>query len=512
MHKFILTLLLFMGFAQMASAQREFANLELPLRQPEDLVSVADDNGNVCLYFYQNNKLHFTLVSPTGEVLAQHEIPYRWNRDPQVLGTRVTDTDFIFYSRYENGRRDYVRPFAINRKTGAFRSLQDVELDKERNTYFVGGFGDDEHFYMLYTDRKDRLHLYRSSDSPEGLAKMERQIFEPNLPDTRTKDTRLMDLVYVHPDMEQTVVAGYHSGKIYSRDGNIYIIFDGQSLKDLNRKEATTEILALNWDTGKTTYRTLPALEQRNDPSFNSFLFRDTLFRLQLDRDKLNLTAYNFNTLEPVKTYTFSGDQDIAIKSTPVYQRGMRGLFASDVDTVKQTSKVMKKLAEGLPAITVNAFTDSTIQLTIGSYDPPGERNTSSDMSRMVRTPDQYYRTSRGLMMIPGRWVPAYNIPNYYLNSPYYSRYFYDPYGQGGSRPSGPGISTYFRAVLDDNTLAKTDNGTKELVQDKVDKFEQELKSEPDYKTVYRYGNKLHYGYYDRKSKTFRIMEFAPGN
>ena len=128
----------------------------------------------------------------------------------------------------------------------------------------------------------------------------------------------------------------------------------------------------------------------------------------------------------------------------------------------------------------------------------------------MVRTPDQYYRTSRGLMMIPGRWVPAYNVPSYYLNSPYYSRYFYDPYRQGGSRPSGPGISTYFRAVLDDNTLAKTDNGTNELVQDKVDKFEQELKSEPDYKTVYRYGNKIHYGYYDRKTKTFRIMEFAP--
>ena len=507
MHKFILTLLLFAGIAQAASAQREFANLELPLRQPEDLVTVADDNGNVCLYFFQNNRLHFTLVSPTGAVLAQHEIPYRWNRDPQVLGTRVTDTDFIFYSRYENGRRDFVRPFAIDRKTGAFRSLQDVELEKERNTYFVGGFGDDEHFYMLYTDRKDRLHLYRSNDTPEELAKMELRIFEPKLPETRTRDSRLADLVYVHPDMERTVTAGYHQGKIYTRNGTIYMIFDGQPLKGA-KKDATTEILALNWETGETNYRTLPAITQRNKPVFNSFLFRDTLYRLQLDDDKLNLTAYNFTDLKPVKTYTFEGNQEISIKSTPVYQRGVRGLFKSDVDTVKQTSKVMRKLSEGLPAITVDAFTDSTIQLTIGSYDPPAERN-SSDMNRMVRTPDQYYRTSRGLMMIPGRWVPAYNIPSYYLNSPYYSRYFYDPYGRRGAQPTGPGVSTYFRAVLNNNTLAKAENGGKELVQDKLDKFEQELKSEPDYKTVYRYGNKLHYGYYDRKTKTFRIMEFA---
>ncbi|MEJ8757678.1 hypothetical protein WG947_11755 [Pontibacter sp. H259] len=507
MYKFILTLLLFVGFAQRASAQREFANLELPLRQPEDLVTVADDNGNVCLYFYQNSKLHFTLVSPTGNVLAQHEIPYRWSRDPQVLGTRVTDKDFIFYSRYVNGRRDYVRPFAINRKTGAFRSLQDVELQKERNIDFVGGFGDDNHFYMLYTDHKDRLHMYRSSDSPEGLAKMEYKLFEPNLPKTRAKDTRLMDLMYVHPDLEQTVMAGYHSGKIYTRNGNIYMIFDGYELKDAKNK-ATTELLTLDWNTGKTAYQALPVLEQRNDPSFNSFLFRDTLFRLQLDKEKLNLTAYSFKDLKPLKTYTFSGEEDIAIKSTPVYQRGVGGLFKSDVDTVKQTNKVMRKLAEGLPAITVDAFTDSTIQLTIGSYNPPTER-TTSDMNRMVRTPDQYYRTSRGLMLIPGRWVPAYNIPSYYLNSPYYSRYFYDPYGQGNTRPSGPGVSTYFRAVLDNNTLAKTTGGEKEVLQDKVDKYEQDLKSEPDYKTVYRYGNKLHYGYYDRKTRTFRIMEFA---
>ncbi len=506
MHKFILTLLLFVGFAQVASAQREFANLELPLRQPEDLVSVADDNGNVCLYFYQNNKLHFTLVSPEGTVLAQHEIPYRWNRDPQVLGTRVTDNNFIFYSRYETGRRDYVRPFAINRKTGAFKSLQDVELDLERNTFFVGGFGDDEHFYMLYTDKKDRLHLYRSSDTPEGLARMDRRIFESNMPDTRGRNNRLTDMIYVHPDLEQTVMTGYHSGKIYTREGNIYMIFDGYELKD-KKREATTEILALDWETGKTNYKTLPALEHRNDQTFNSFLFRDQLFRVQLDKKELKLTAFDFNSLQPVKTYTFDGEEEIGIKSTPVYQRGMRGIFTAEVDTVKQTSKVMKKLADGIPAITVNAFTDSTLQLTIGSYDPPSDSR-QTDMNRMVRTPDRYYRTSRGLLYIPGRWTPAYNIPSYYLNSPYYSRYIYDPYRDGGA-PSGPGISTYFRAVLDNNTLAKVEDGEKEVIQDKVDQYEQELKSEPDYKTVYRYGNKLHYGYYDRKTKTFKIMEFA---
>src|SRR5690606_36031238 len=128
-------------------------------------------------------------------------------------------------------------------------SLQDVELDKERNTYFVGAFADDDHFYMLYTDRKERLHLYRSSDEMQGLARMDYQLFDPKLPATRVRNARMTDLVYVHPDMEQTVLAGYHQGKIYTRNGNVLVIFDGYSLKG-SKKEATTELLTLNWDTG----------------------------------------------------------------------------------------------------------------------------------------------------------------------------------------------------------------------------------------------------------------------
>jgi hypothetical protein len=495
----------------MASAQKEFANVDLTLRHPDDLVSIADDEGNVCIYFFQNGKLNFSLVSPTGEQIAKHEIPYRSSQDPQVLGTRITDDEFVFYSRYTNGRREYVRPFAINRNTGAFRSLQDQQLDLERGAFFVGGFGNDDHFYMLYSDKKDNLYLYRDSD--DDVAHMELKTFKPDLPQERERYGRLSDLIYVSPDLEHTVFTGHHRSKIYTRGDKVYMIFDGYDLKG-KRNEATTEILALDWNTGKTSYRTLPALEQKGDPSFNSFLYNNTLFRVQLDKDALNLTAFDFNTLQPVKNYSYKDDEEISIKSTPVRQRGAKALFSSDNNVIEKTSKVMKSLANGVPAITVDKFSDSTIQLTIGSYMPPsGRRSGSEDYSRLVRTPDRYYQTSRGLMVIPGRWTPAYNIPSYYLNSPYYSRYFYDPNGQNGNVPTGPGISTYFRAILDDNNLTKV-AGTEEpvVLQDKVEQFEEELKPEPEFTTIYHYGDKLHFGYYDRKSKTFRIMEFSQAN
>ena len=106
MRKFLLTMLLLVTFANLASAQKEFANLDLPLRRAEDLVTLADDKGNVCIYFYQNNTLHFNLLSPNGQVLATHEIPYRYSQQPHVFGTRVTEDEFIFYSRYMNGRRE----------------------------------------------------------------------------------------------------------------------------------------------------------------------------------------------------------------------------------------------------------------------------------------------------------------------------------------------------------------------------------------------------------------------
>jgi len=512
MRKLLLSLLLMGALATAAQAQQEFAALNLPMNRAEDLVSLADKQGNVCIYFYQKGELNFALLSPDGKQLARHAIPYRYAQEPQLLGTRVTDEAFIFYSRYVNGRREYLRPFAIDRQTGAFRSMQDEQIDLERGLDFVGGFGDADHFYMLYTDKDNNMHLYRDSD--QDVAHLEHKVFSnKNMPRSRDRYARQADMIYVHPDMEQNVFTGHHRSKIYSRGDKIHMIFDGFYLKGKDSDETTTEILTLDWNSGQTNYRTLPAIAQRKGPSFNSFLHQNTLFRVNLEKDRFKLTAYDFATLQPVKEYSFSGEEEIAIKSTPVYQRGAKALFSDEHQVIEKTSKVMKNLAGGVPAITVDTFNDSTLQLTIGSYNAPEQRNSrQQDMNRLVHTPDRYVMTSRGLMMIPGRWVPAYYIPNYYLNSPYYSRYFYDPYGRGYNLPTGPGISTYFRSVLSADKLTKVPaQQAQQVLQDKVEHFEQGLKQEPELKTVYRYGDKLHYGYYDRKARTFRIVEFAQG-
>ncbi|MCC9136575.1 hypothetical protein ACFSKU_07190 [Pontibacter silvestris] len=506
MHRLFLTLLFLGLFANVATAQKEFANLDLPMRNAEDLVTVADSSGNVCVYVYQNGKLYFNLLSSGGEVVSSQEIPYRNNEVPEIMGNRITEDEFIFYSRHTSGRREYVRPFAINKETGAFRFVQDIELPLGRGEYFVGGFGDSNHFYMLYSDKKSNLHLFR--DSEYDPAHFDRQSFEAVMPRTRERYDRESSMVYVHPDLDQTVFTGHYRSKIYTRGDKIHMIFDGYYLKG-ERNKVTTEILTLDWNSGSSEYRKLPVIEQKGEPSFNSFLYNNTLFRVTLKKEEVGLTAYDFNTLQLVQEYKYGGNEEITIKATPVYQRGAKALFSSDSKTIEETSKVMKNLDNGIPAITVDALTDSTLQLTIGSYQPPRGSNQSRDMSRMVHTPDRYVRTSRGLYMIPGRWTPAYNISSFYLDSPYYSRYFYDPYRGGYGQPTGPGVSTYFRAVLDSKTLAKANIEKPTLLQDKVEAYEQELKSEPDYKTVYRYGNKLHYGYYDRKSKTFRILEFS---
>ncbi|TXK52827.1 hypothetical protein FVR03_00180 [Pontibacter qinzhouensis] len=506
MRKFLLTMLLMVTFATLASAQKEFANLDLPLRRAEDLVTLADDRGNVCIYFFQSNTLYFNLLSPTGEVLATHEIPYRYSQQPHVFGTRVTEDEFIFYSRYMNGRKEYVRPFAIHRENGGFRSIQDLEVVKGRNETFLGGFADVNHLYMLYSDTKNNLVVHRSSDY---ISKLEKKTFEDVMPKSRDRLDREKQLIFVHPDMDNSVYSGHHRSKIYTDDEHIYMIFDGYMIRGQGSK-TTTEILTLNWNEGKSNYRTLPVLEQKGSLAFNSFLHQGKIFRVVMEKDKLNLTAYDFNTLAPLKEYNYTSEEEIAIKATPVYQKGAKGLFSADNTVIEKTSKVMKNLANGIPAITVATDADSTLQLTIGSYQMPSGGNRNQDLNRMVRTPDRYIQTSRGLMMLPGRWTPAYNIPSYYLNSPFYNNYFYDPYGRNGSMPTGPGTSTYFRAVLDSNTLNKVES--KEgmvLLEDKLEKYEQELKPEPELRTVYRYGNKLHYGYYDRRSKTFKIVEFA---
>lgn len=508
--RYILLALLLLGFAAPeVRAQQEFASLELPLRRAEDLVSVADGDGNVCLYFFQGGKLNFSLVNAKGQTVATQEIPYRNGQQPQVLGTRVTDTEFVFYSRFVNGNKEFVRPFAVNRYSGAFRSLPDVPLRRDRKETFVGAFADAAHFYMIYTDKKDNLILHRELDE----SYYEKKTFPmADLPRTRTKGERQQELIFVHPDLERTVFAGQHRSKIYTRGDKLYLVFDGFSLRG-KKNELTTEIMTLDWPSGKTEYRTLPSLTVRTEANFNSFLHANTLFRVQLEKDVFTLTAFDFNSLQPIKEYRYTADQDIDIKATPVHQRGANTLFAPGNSVIEKTSKVMRNLSNGKPAITVDAFNDSTLQLTIGSYQPPSRRNVGGDPTRLVRTPDRYIQTSRGLFLMPGRWIPAYSLPYRYSMFPY-NRYYYDPFYNQAGESVGPGTSTYFRAVLDSQTLEKAStavsDSTAATAQDKIEAYEEELKQAPEYKTLYRYGNnKLHYGYFDKRSKTFKILEFT---
>ncbi|QCR24138.1 hypothetical protein [Pontibacter sp. SGAir0037] len=499
--------ILFLGiFSVAATAQHEFASIEMPTTRVQDLVTVADEEGNVCVYYYQGGKIYFNLLSPSGEQLASQIIPFRMNQDPQILGTRVVDDTFIFYSRHVNGRRHYLRPFGIDKRQGTFRSFQDIELKVGRGEQYIGSFADQQHFYMVYTDKHNNIHLYRDA---EDAVQMEKKIFASKMPRTNIRQQRENELIYVNQDLERTVFTGHHRSKIYSRGDRVHMVFDGYQTKGNGRK-VTTEILTLDWNSGQANYRTLPYIEQKNEPKFNSFLHENTLFRLQLDKDSLKLVAYDFNTLAALKEYSFGSNEEITLKATPVFQRGRQALFSSKVKEI-EGGKELRNLADGVPAITVDAFNDSTIQLTIGSYAPPASnRNNNFNDSRMVRTPDQYVRTARGVVMVPGRWTPAYTIPSYYLNSPFYSRYFYDPYRNIDANGSDPGVSTYFRAVLDKNSLAARDtSAAPSIPQYKLEKFEQELKPSPDFATLYRYGNKLHYGYFDRKSRTFKIVEFA---
>lgn len=508
--RYILLALLLLGFtASEVRAQQEFANLDLPIRRAEDLVSVADGDGNVCLYFFQGGKLNFSLIDPKGQTVATQEIPYRNNQQPQVLGTRVTDTEFVFYSRYVNGNKEFVRPFAVNRYSGAFRSLPDVPIRKERNDTFTGAFADANHFYMLYSDKKENLVFYRELDE----SYYEKKIFPmADLPRTRSRQERQNELIFVHPDLERTVFAGQHRSKIYTRGDKIHLVFDGFYMRGKS-KETTTEILTLDWPSGQSDYRTLPALPYKTQSNFNSFLHENTLFRVLLDKDQFNLTAYDFSTLKPIKEYNYTAEQVIDIKATPVHQRGSAALFSSGNSVIEKTSKVMRSLSNGRPAITVDAFNDSTLQLTIGSYQPPSRRNTNGDPTRLVRTPDRLVQTSRGMYLMPGRWVPAYMLPYSYSMFPY-NRYYYDPFFTRTGEPVGPGTSTYFRAVLDSETLDKatvaTNDSIAATVQDQIEAYEEELKQTPEHKTLYRYGNnKLHYGYFDKRSKTFKILEFT---
>lgn len=469
-----------------ALAQQEVATVLLssfpiPISSLENISPAIDEAGNMCLYldFKQANIINsaqFLTLSPEGQVLSKSTFQSEILNKPELLGALIQPKHFLFYQYSKLGSTYKIEPFLIDKATGATIPLPSLQPKLYKGSKLVTSFVEQNEVYMLfYTKKENTLQVVRlNADN-----KLSVHTIATDIDNGPSRFLRYGDVVYMDQKLSKTVFAGHHQKKVYLQHDKLYIVFDAFAYK------ATTEILELNLTKNTSRLTKLHKLQGDQASEFNSYLFKDRVFRLQLSNSYLSLTVYDVNTQEQLKNYLYWKEDDLALKSTPVIKRGAATIYESDYKVLEKTTQVLRKMDKGKPAITVEDVGQNTLQLTIGSYMPP---NTGISGGMMMPTGGGTISTPNGTVTLPTTWMHM---------------------GGAGFYSHGTGVSVHFKAFVDADTYEKVEHVGLESLQDQVDEYEEELHRrsiKTGAKAIYRANGKGYFIYEDKNGQTLKLV------
>ncbi len=350
--KFRLTILLF-GFAFTAYGQHEFASIQLPEKNIENYLMVADDEGIICFFYYKKSFLFFYIIGQDGEVQHQEKQPFKYN--PHLLGGGYNSNSFIFYYQPRSTKKEGdIAAFIVNKGNGKFKEHSNFKLKSDRNVELIGHLSNGKDFFVLIaSNNNNELKIAKLNESqPENRS------FQYQAP----IDQSLMlngDFLYVdHIDIK-SIYSYQAAKKVYLQGEQIYFTFDMPN-------HFKTYVWIINWEQGAFELINFPQEKFTYGTSSNSFLYENNLLRITLDKTSLDLSIYDIESRALTKSYSYTGEQPIALNKGPIYFEDETGKFKT-LSGVRN-DKLYKTFSQGTACIYAERVNDRSIVLTLGAY------------------------------------------------------------------------------------------------------------------------------------------------
>ncbi|MER2997298.1 hypothetical protein [Pontibacter populi] len=457
----------------------------------KDISPAIDDAGNTCLYLTQYNlftkftSTYFLSLTPTGQVLGKTKLNSDFIEQQDFLGSLDQGESFHFYKYSKTDRGYKIIQHKVNKATGENTILPDLEPELLKGCKFVTSFTEGNQVYMLFYSKKESALQVLQLDANSQSNIKTIVITIDNGP---SRFLRYSDVEFMNEKSAKTVYAAHHQKKLYKQGDKLYFVFDAFMLG--NTKFTTTDILELDLTNSTSKLTKLPEMPYKTGLNFNSYLFKDQLFRVQVSSKELILDVYELPTLKQLKNYSYGKDDQLTLKSTPVLKRGAATIYDSDYKVLEKTSEVLRKMDKGTPAITVEETGTNTLQLTIGSYVAP--------------TPSGGYGGGMGMPMGGG----TISTPGGSVTLPSTRMAMASP----GFYSQGSGVSTYFKAFLNAATYTKVEHTTGRTLQDQVDDYEIHLQKGDKRigsTATYKANGNAYFVYEDLDEKALKLVMFS---
>ncbi len=440
-----------------------------------ELALVIPDKRTVAAYLFNEN---FELTdSITAESLR---IKFK-----DIIGYRVTDTHYTTLFATEN--KHFLGVVDFDFETGKTRTEQlDINLSSEEvletvthnNRFFLLSINDDfEGLIVRELMENGTLHktelkinepvsikdLLTRRNKPDEVDKRKGSVFnEPFVPEIVEIDNK-------NPNSLETTSK---LNKLYAKDNNLILTFDNF--------EAFTLVYFIDLSDFSVTEKRFPQemVDGKYLEKSNSFLFEEKLFQIAVSDDKLILNISDFKTGDIIRSFRATKERPIIFKNTNLNQKNGMFMGINEIRYLDDTAQFLRKVNNGLPGIAITQI-NNNYQLTIG-----GTQVLGGGGGGMMMAGGGVVGGAAGGMVVSIYFNPTYSSYGSYNNTK--SIYIESIFDAQFNHIQGYPLENVFDKV--------------KMYQDSFEKISAE--------EVFAHNGKLYFGYYNKKSEVYNIVEF----
>jgi len=370
MRKGILLLIIVFCMTMAANAQQEITALNLTIQNPKDVYTVAQADKGLAFLFKTNKQYQTTIL--TDDFKEQRKTVYKRNtadKKEELLGGFIDSIYAVFY--FHHPKSNILSQLKVNRVTG--EQLHEKFFVLQPKEQVLKGFQMDNKFYILTVMQyKNDLTVYTISPH---LASIQADMYNVEFPtfygrisrkSDGTEEEKPVAIDAINPDAVYSIRTSHSDKKLYYQHGKIFLTFD-----DPDR----THLIEIDTEKKSSVYKKLNfTLERTSNISRqqgNSFIKDNTLYRVSMNPDQMNLSVLNLDTMNLLATYNvFPEENEVSIANSPIIQQGIIvGFDNNDEKIIRKTTQFFKKALGGEIAIVVNKMESDKLAIQIGSYE-----------------------------------------------------------------------------------------------------------------------------------------------
>lgn len=269
---------------------------------------------------------------------------------------------------------------------------------------------------------------------------------------------------------------------MYAFDNKIIFTYDKSNIN-------TTYILTLDLNSKQSSLSKISHSDVQfnglGDIKYNSFIFNKKLFQVSSSYTALKLSIKDLATGNTIKQYEFEENKDIAFKNGPIIQDG--SAYDSEPRVLSKSNQLLRKIANSKVAVTANNNNDSTVSVTIGSY-------------QEIKYEGVRFN-SGGLPGMGYNGIPIASIGNSITLNVFAAPGLYNFMNNKTTK------SAYFKTILHNADFSHITGDTKKSTFDRINDYEDSLENAKS-NTMFAQNDGYVYGYYSSETKMYNLVKF----